>query len=136
MNPRGAPADGAAAGGPAFGSDWLARRLAALGVPLRGAQLCVAYSGGADSLALLATLAAMQKRWRLRLRALHVDHALQAGSAGRARSARAAARTSRARPAEPATSAWSTCSARNCRRQRGRNATSVASRAMESAPPE
>jgi tRNA(Ile)-lysidine synthase len=95
MSTRGAPADGAAAGGHPLTPDWLARRLVALGVPLRGAQLCVAFSGGADSTALLATLAqlaALQPRWQLQLRAVHVDHALQAGSAGRARRARAAAR--------------------------------------------
>jgi tRNA(Ile)-lysidine synthase len=95
MSARGAPANGAAAGGQALTPDWLARRLLALGVPSRGARLCVAFSGGADSTALLATLAqlaASQPRWQLQLRAVHVDHALHLGSAGRARSARAAAR--------------------------------------------
>jgi tRNA(Ile)-lysidine synthase len=92
MSARGAPADGAAAGGQPLTPDWLARRLGALGVPLRGARLCVAYSGGADSTALLATLAELRPRWHLRLRAMHVDHALVAGSAGRARQARATAR--------------------------------------------
>jgi tRNA(Ile)-lysidine synthase len=94
MSSRGAPADGAAAGRQALTPGWLAQRLAALGVPLHGAQLCVAFSGGADSTALLATLAtlaALQPRWRLRLRALHVDHALHAHSARWARAARAQA---------------------------------------------
>jgi tRNA(Ile)-lysidine synthase len=92
MNARGAPADGAAAGRHVLTPGWLAQRLAALGVPLRGARLCVAFSGGADSTALLATLATLQRSGRLQLRALHVDHALHADSPRWARAARAQAR--------------------------------------------
>jgi tRNA(Ile)-lysidine synthase len=53
----------------AFGAEWLARRLAALVPP--DAPLCVALSGGVDSVALLAALAGHE-----RLRALHVNHGL------------------------------------------------------------
>ncbi len=76
---------------PALTPPWLARRLVALGVPLRGARLCVACSGGADSMALLAALAPLRERWGLGVRALHVDHALQPGSAAWAAATRARA---------------------------------------------
>jgi tRNA(Ile)-lysidine synthase len=99
---RVAPAAGASAAGastvgasnpPAtFTAAWLGRRLRALAGPMRGARLCVAFSGGADSTALLAALASLRKRQRFALRALHVNHHLQPGAAGFARAARACAR--------------------------------------------
>ncbi len=76
-----------------FSSAWLARRVRELAGPLRGLRLCVAYSGGADSTALLAALAALRTRYRCELRALHVNHHLQPGAAGFARAARARARS-------------------------------------------
>ncbi len=68
-----------------FDAPWLAQRLKALlpaaPQPLR---LCVALSGGADSTALLAALQALRDSprppLRLALRAVHVDHHLQAAS--------------------------------------------------------
>jgi tRNA(Ile)-lysidine synthase len=46
------------------------------------AAYCVAFSGGADSTALLAAMAELAHMNRsIRLRAVHVDHSLQAGSA-------------------------------------------------------
>ncbi len=48
-----------------------------LGVDWRGASLLVAYSGGADSTALLALLAALRSRLRLTLTAAHLDHGLR-----------------------------------------------------------
>jgi tRNA(Ile)-lysidine synthase len=62
------------------------------GSPLRGQQLCVAFSGGADSTALLAALAALRARHRLDLRAVHVNHHLQPAAGAMARAARASAR--------------------------------------------
>ena len=76
-----------------FSSVWLARRVRELAGPLRRLRLCVAYSGGADSTALLAALAALRTRHRCELRALHVNHHLQPGAAGFARAARARARS-------------------------------------------
>ncbi len=76
----------------AFSPAWLGRRLRELAGPLRGAHLCVAFSGGADSTALLAALAALRTRARFELRALHVNHHLQPGAAGFARAARQCAR--------------------------------------------
>lgn len=49
-----------------------------------GDLLCVAVSGGADSLALAGALAWVGPRMGLRVGAITVDHALQPGSAGRA----------------------------------------------------
>lgn len=61
----------------AFGPAWLATRLAALIPGFPRVAVCVAYSGGADSTALLAGLAALRTGRRgLRLRAVHVDHGL------------------------------------------------------------
>jgi tRNA(Ile)-lysidine synthase len=70
----------------------LAIRLEALTGGLRGARLCIAYSGGADSTALLAAAAALRSRHRLGLRALHVDHRLQPAARAMALAARATAR--------------------------------------------
>jgi tRNA(Ile)-lysidine synthetase-like protein len=50
------------------------------GVP-QGAAIVVAVSGGADSMALLALLAALAKRGRVSPIAAHVDHGLREGSA-------------------------------------------------------
>jgi tRNA(Ile)-lysidine synthase len=74
-----------------LGAAWLARRLQELGVPARGACLCVAYSGGADSTALLAALAALPRRSGWRIRALHVNHQLQADAGNWANTALAIA---------------------------------------------
>lgn len=64
---------------------WLQGRLA--GFP--DARLCLALSGGTDSLFLLSELAALARRQaRLALRAIHVDHGLQPGSARWAESCR------------------------------------------------
>jgi tRNA(Ile)-lysidine synthase len=89
---RPAPAAGASAAQRGFSSMALARRLRVLADPLNGARLCVAFSGGADSTALLAAAAALRGRYRCRVRALHVNHHLQPGAAGMARAARAGAR--------------------------------------------
>jgi len=53
--------------------------------------LLVAFSGGPDSMALLAGLARFAPTRRLRLLAAHLDHGLDPGSAGRAERARSAA---------------------------------------------
>ena len=62
-----------------FGARWLGRRLRELlpGFPER--ELCVAFSGGADSTALLAALARLRPRARA-LRAVHIDHGLHVDS--------------------------------------------------------
>jgi tRNA(Ile)-lysidine synthase len=54
---------------------------------LLGGEVCVAVSGGADSLALAEATARVGQRLGLRVRALVVDHGLQAGSAEVARTA-------------------------------------------------
>jgi tRNA(Ile)-lysidine synthase len=56
-----------------------------------GETVLVAVSGGADSVALLAILAALAPAWRLALHVLHVDHGLRADSAGEAEFVRALA---------------------------------------------
>jgi len=90
---RAAPAAGASRPPERFTSAWLARRLSALtGLALRELQLCVAFSGGADSTALLAALAALRARHRLGVRAVHVNHHLQPAASAMARAARASAR--------------------------------------------
>jgi len=71
-----------------FNAPWLRRRLAALLPDLAQRELCVAFSGGADSTALLAALAAQPGK----LRALHVDHGLHPDSAAWAAHAVAVAR--------------------------------------------
>ncbi|MCC7461343.1 MAG: tRNA lysidine(34) synthetase TilS [Gammaproteobacteria bacterium] len=75
-----------------FDPAWLARRLRALAGPLAGRRLCVAFSGGIDSSALLHALLALRRRERFRLRAVHVNHGLQQDAAGWARAAAAQAR--------------------------------------------
>ena len=45
-----------------------------------GTSLCVALSGGRDSSVLLHALAGLRERARWQLRAVHVDHGLQAAS--------------------------------------------------------
>ena len=68
-----------AAGGVAFGPDSLAARLAERLPGFPQVSVCVAFSGGADSTALLGALAALP-RPPLRLRAVHVDHRLHPDS--------------------------------------------------------
>ena len=66
-----------------FGPDWLATQLATLLPGFPDVALCVALSGGVDSTALLAALAALRTRSGARafqLRALHVDHGLRPAS--------------------------------------------------------
>ena len=74
-----------------FGPDWLAARIAALVPAYPHVSLCVALSGGVDSTALLAALAASRSRYA-RLRALHVDHGLRPASKEWARHCRSLAR--------------------------------------------
>ena len=63
-----------------FTSRWLGAQLRRIAGPLRGRRLCVAYSGGLDSSALLAALAQLRRRAGFALRALHVDHGLHRDS--------------------------------------------------------
>ena len=62
-----------------FGPLWLQRGLAELLPGFPAVSLCVAFSGGADSTALLAALTQLPRR-PAALRVVHVDHGLQAGS--------------------------------------------------------
>jgi tRNA(Ile)-lysidine synthase len=66
-------------GPPSFGPQWLERRLRELLPEFPEVALCVAFSGGADSTALLAALRQLPRPPRA-LRALHIDHRLQAQS--------------------------------------------------------
>jgi tRNA(Ile)-lysidine synthase len=59
-----------------FGPQWLQRRLTELLPGFPDVALCVAFSGGSDSTALLAALARLPHPPRA-LRALHIDHRLQ-----------------------------------------------------------
>ncbi|HKD54067.1 MAG TPA: tRNA lysidine(34) synthetase TilS, partial [Steroidobacteraceae bacterium] len=63
-----------------FGPTFLQRRLAQLLPQYPHLALCVAFSGGADSTALLAALTRLPQRPRA-LRAVHIDHHLHPGSA-------------------------------------------------------
>jgi tRNA(Ile)-lysidine synthase len=63
-----------------FGAHALAARLDAIEPGWRSAKLCVALSGGLDSTVLLHAAAALAKEVRSNLRAIHVDHGLQAAS--------------------------------------------------------
>jgi len=83
---------GEAAAPARFDAPWLGSRLQAMVGPLRGRRLCVAYSGGLDSGALLSALAALRTRERFLLRAVHVNHRIQPLSARWAQAARMRAR--------------------------------------------
>jgi len=74
-----------------FGPRSLSRRLGELLPGFPDLALCVAFSGGADSTALLAALAQL-RRPPLRLRALHVDHRLHPHSSSWAAHCRRVAR--------------------------------------------
>jgi tRNA(Ile)-lysidine synthase len=74
-----------------FGPRSLSRRLAQLLPGFPDVAVCVAFSGGADSTALLAALAQL-KRPPLKVRALHVDHRLHPHSANWAAHCRRVAR--------------------------------------------
>ena len=80
-----------------FSTAWLYARLHHLIGNLRGAHLCVAYSGGADSTALLAGLATLRTRYGFKLRALHINHQLQVGADAMAGAALRSARQLRVR---------------------------------------
>jgi tRNA(Ile)-lysidine synthase len=62
-----------------FGPQWLQRRLHELLPAYPEVRLCVAFSGGADSTALLAALSELPQPARA-LRALHIDHRLHPAS--------------------------------------------------------
>ncbi len=62
----------------ALDSAWLGRQLRLLVGPLRGRRLCIAYSGGIDSTALLALCAPLRRSEHCQVRALHIHHGLQA----------------------------------------------------------
>jgi tRNA(Ile)-lysidine synthase len=62
-----------------FGARWLGRRLTELLPGFPDLELCVAFSGGADSTALLAALSALRRSARA-LRAVHIDHGLHPDS--------------------------------------------------------
>jgi tRNA(Ile)-lysidine synthase len=62
-----------------FGPTWLAEQLALLAPGFPHTPLCVAFSGGVDSTALLAALAKARQP-ATALRALHVDHGLHPAS--------------------------------------------------------
>ncbi|HEY6453351.1 MAG TPA: tRNA lysidine(34) synthetase TilS [Steroidobacteraceae bacterium] len=90
------PADSAAASTPQdFTPRWLAGQLRVLAGTLRGGRLCVAFSGGLDSTALLAALAALRPSAGFALRALHLDHHLHPDSHRWAAAALAQARSLR-----------------------------------------
>jgi tRNA(Ile)-lysidine synthase len=68
----------ARAGAGKFSPAWLRQQLSQLLPEFPGAAMCVAFSGGADSTALLAAVAALKPA---QLRAIYVDHQLHADSA-------------------------------------------------------
>ena len=78
-------------GGPRATPAWVYSQLLRLQPSAREASLCVAYSGGEDSTALLDLLA-QQPQARPRLRAVHIDHGLQPDSAAWVRLCRATCR--------------------------------------------
>jgi len=75
-----------------FGSTWLRMRLRELAGSLRGQHLCLAFSGGLDSSALLYALSALRSREGFSLRAVHINHQLHPSCVDWARAARATAR--------------------------------------------
>ena len=92
MKRRAAPVAGASAANTAFSSIGLAQTLRQLAGPLAGSRLCIAFSGGLDSTALLAACAALRVRYRCQVRAVHVNHQLQPSAPAMAAAARACAR--------------------------------------------
>ncbi len=89
MTARGTRVRARAASARAF-EERIAARLTALLPEFPALPLCVAFSGGLDSTVLLTALSALPEV-RTRLRALHVDHGLQANSAAWAAHCRTAA---------------------------------------------
>jgi len=75
-----------------FGPQWLGARLRALLPAYPRLRLCVAFSGGADSSALLAALAPLARR-PLAVRALHIDHGLSPNASAWAAHCRRIARS-------------------------------------------
>jgi tRNA(Ile)-lysidine synthase len=75
-----------------FDSTWLRARLRELVGSLRTRRLCLAFSGGLDSTALLYALAQLRAREGFKLRALHVNHQLHPLAGEWARAAQATAR--------------------------------------------
>lgn len=71
-----------------FGVERLAEALAAIDPAWADGGVCVALSGGLDSSVLLHATADAARARSIRLRALHVDHGLQAASAAWARACR------------------------------------------------
>ncbi|HTY94447.1 MAG TPA: tRNA lysidine(34) synthetase TilS [Steroidobacteraceae bacterium] len=77
--------------GPRADPAWVYSQLLALHPQASGGPLCVAFSGGEDSTALLGLLAALPQV-QPRLRAVHIDHGLHAASGSWARHCRATCR--------------------------------------------
>ncbi len=73
-----------------FGAERLAESLTAIDPEWREGGACVALSGGLDSCVLLHAMAALARTQPFKLRAVHVDHGLQAASATWAESCREA----------------------------------------------
>jgi tRNA(Ile)-lysidine synthase len=73
-----------------FGPAWLARRLGEVLPDFPERRLCVAFSGGADSTALLAALSRLPRR-PAALRAIYVNHRLQRAASAWGRHCRAVA---------------------------------------------
>jgi tRNA(Ile)-lysidine synthase len=94
---RAAVASDPAATHVALDSAWLSRHLMQLIGPLPGRKLCVAYSGGIDSTALLALAAPLRRRHHCQVRALHIHHGLQAEAEQWAQAAAARCRSLRIR---------------------------------------